>query len=138
MRIRSIETSKPMCTDISCQGPFTKPNWVLEVVNLGRYCGFVFVACVLDVLESLTSEEGLVPVDVNRYVVHIIISEHVVPHSPVQDLSVVHHEPGVGSILLNQLSRFFVESLQHLDDWLVLGFIDWLKSVECTVSTPSL
>ena len=127
-----------MCTHISRQGPFTKPNGVLEVVNLGRYCGFVFVTCVLDVLESLAGEEGLVPVDVNRNVVHIIISEHVVPHSPVQDLSVVHHEPGVGGIFLNQLSRFFVKLLQNFDDWLVLGFIDGLKSVECAVSAPSL
>ena len=76
--------------------------------------------------------------DVDGNVIHIIISEDVIPNLWVQNLSVVHDEPGVGCISLNKLSGSSIEILKNLNDWLVLWLIDWFESIEGTVATPSL
>lgn len=76
--------------------------------------------------------------DVNGNVVHVVISEDGVPNLWVQNLSIVHNEPGIGCISLNELSGLSIEILENLNDWLILWLVDWLESVEGTVASPSL
>jgi len=76
--------------------------------------------------------------NVNGYVVHIIISENGVPDLWVQNLSIMHNEPSIGCVSLNKLSGLSIEIMENFKNWLILWFVDWLKSIESTVASPSL
>jgi len=74
-----VEASKPVRTDICCESPFTNPNWVLEGVGLPGDSGLVFIASILSSREIWLSHESLVVMDVDSDLVHVVISEEVVP-----------------------------------------------------------
>lgn len=78
-----VEAAKPMRTDVGCECPFTNPDWVLEIVGLPGDSGLIFVTSILSSHEIWSSHEGLIIVDVHGNLVHVVISEEVIPCSGI-------------------------------------------------------
>ena len=100
-----VEATEPMGAIISGQGPFSNPDWVLNVLGVGLDERMVSVTTGL---QGLWLVPGLVVMDIHDNVFHVVISEEVVPVCVVSvdgdDLSVVEYKFSLRSVFLNQFS----------------------------------
>ena len=99
MHATVVEATEPMGAVISSKRPLANPEWV--------FGGFRGVGNILSIIlasfsHSVGLTPGLIDVGIHDDVVHVVISEHIVP--VIIKPSVMENELGVWSILLLELS----------------------------------
>jgi hypothetical protein len=130
-----VEASEPKSAHISGEGPLTNPDGVFEVLDAPvSHVGTVAVAVGANVV--LSCPPGHVLVSVNDDVLHVVISEEVVPLVGPGQERVMEDEEHVGVDLTDNVSAAPVEVLEDLVVGGPPGLIDRLKSVDSGVMAP--
>lgn len=134
VRVVIVEATEPQSAGIESKRPFTNPDVILDVSGSTKT---VLVVIAVSFSRAHITVPSLIEMGIHNNLVNIIISEHTVPAGAVVK-SVVENEGNLRGFLLDHGSGVLIEFNQCISWGVPPWLIDWLKSVESRVRTPSI